>query len=715
MSNVTILNAAPMVVSRGTQDVSGFPIPQDGDTVATHLPLVPIYAQRGPDRELVSGSDRTAIFGSATFDMRKEFATHATELSNLLAAEGNAHVLVRMKPNDRGPRANFALSLDLLPTKINQYLRDPEGALLLDPTTNEPVVNPAIPAKDGYRGRFVLTKLSALTDEISFGVLRNTPGVQQDGAVQSTSYPILQGWAPSFGKDFNNSGIRLWAPTTLSQIPVSSLAMSSTGCYPFRLAVIRRDSAADTPRPVETLYGEQYLDFTFKSDVIDSYTDARLSLQDIYKERYTHTQNDGVTKVYGEFEDLKVYTNNIQIISKLLYNAELGNGVHQDFHGTVGNAIDGEEWLMNFLTGVNSSGEPYYTYEIDVAAAGALRLSENTNIFAAGGSDGTMWESALPLALPTALEHQGSFAHLVEQMIAEYANPNSSLMNTADNPESIFYDTGYPLRTKRELCKFISERKDTYLWLSPYDVNGPALTASTEHSAAAALRTFAKIYAESDYFGTPTMRCGIMGRHGKLVGSQYKKQLPLTLEVAAMSAKMMGSADGKWRESYIFDSAPNNIVRLFENINVTFTPASARNRDWSTGLNWVQSYNKRQYFIPALQTVYDDDTSVLNSYFVAMACAELQKVGERVWRDFSGSIRLDDKQLVDRVNRAVENKTVGRFCDLFQIVPKAVVTAADKQRGYSWTLVIELYAKGMKTVMTLDVRSRRMADLAGAA
>jgi hypothetical protein len=715
MANVTILNAAPMVVSRGTQDLSGSPLPQDGDTVATHIPLVPIYAQRGPDRALVSGSDRTTMFGSDTFDMRKEFATHATELSNLLAAQGNAHVIARMKPNDRGPRANFALSLDLLPTDVVQYKRDAEGNLLLDPTTNDPIVDAAAPAKPGYRGRFVLTHLTALSDENQFSVLRKKPGLQTNGTVQSMSYPILQGWASSFGKDFNNSGIRLWAPTTQSQIPMASLAMNSTGCYPFRMAVIRRDSAADTPRPVESLTGDQYLDFTFKPDVIDSYTDARFSLQDIYKERFTHTQNDGTSIVYGEFEDLKVYTNNIQEILNLLYAAEVGNGINPDFSGTAAAPIAGEEWLFNFLSGVNSSGEPYYTYAIDTTSSDAVRLSENTNLFAAGGADGTMWESAMPLAEPTPLLHQGSFAHLVEQMIAEYANPNSALMDTAINVESIFYDSGYPLRTKRELCKFISERKDTYLWLSPYDVNGPALTASSEHSAAAALRTFAKIYAESDYFGTPTMRCGIMGRHGRLISSQYKKQLPLTLEVAVMSAKMMGSADGKWREGYVFDRAPNSIIQLFDNINVTFTPASARNRDWSTGLNWVQSYNKRQFFIPALQTVYDDDTSVLNSYFVAMACCELQKVGERVWRDFSGTIRLDDKQLVDRVNRSVENKTTGRFCDLFKIVPKAVVTAADKQRGYSWTLVIELFANGMKTVMTLDVRSRRMSDLDGAA
>jgi hypothetical protein len=325
-----------------------------------------------------------------------------------------------------------------------------------------------------------------------------------------------------------------------------------------------------------------------------------------------------------------------------------------------------------------------------------------------------MWESAMPLAMPPK-PYAGSFAQLVATEVAEYANPNSQLLNTAVNIESIFWDSGYPIETKRELCKFISERKDTFLALSTYDVNGPKLTAATENSMAASLRDFMRMYAESDYFGTQTMRGMIIGRHGDLIGTQYKKQLPLTLEVAAKAAAMMGAADGKWREGAIFDRAPNNIIRKFENVNVTYTSVATRNRDWKMGLNWVQSYSPRELFIPGLQTIYDDDTSILNSFFVAMVACTLQKIGEQVWREFTGSVRLTEAQLIEKVNAAV-NQAVqdrGRFCDMFRIIPKAVITPADRQRGYSWSLIIELYANNMKTVMTLDVYAKRMSDLEG--
>jgi hypothetical protein len=151
---------------------------------------------------------------------------------------------------------------------------------------------------------------------------------------------------------------------------------------------------------------------------------------------------------------------------------------------------------------------------------------------------------------------------------------------------------------------------------------------------------------------------------------------------------------------------------MFKNINVTNMPAPSRNQDWSVGINWVQAYDQASLFFPALRTICDDDTSIFTSFVTMMCAVELQKVGMRVWRDFTGKVSLTDAQLVDRVNSNVEQRTVGRFCNIFKIVPEAQVTSTDAQAGYRWTLPITLYANNMKTVMTLDVRGRRMADLA---
>jgi hypothetical protein len=157
--------------------------------------------------------------------------------------------------------------------------------------------------------------------------------------------------------------------------------------------------------------------------------------------------------------------------------------------------------------------------------------------------------------------------------------------------------------------------------------------------------------------------------------------------------------------------APASEVTMFRNVNVTFTPATVRNKDWANGLNWVESYGRRSLYFPAIKTVYDNDTSVLNSFFTMMACVELQKIGERARRRFSGVSSLTNAQFIERINEYVVKAAEGKFDGRFVIRPKAYFTQADRARGFSYTLPIEIYAPGMLTVGTLSIEAYRMSDL----
>ena len=723
MANINIVNAAPMVIPRGTQDVSGRSVAREEQSIATLIPLVPIYTAKGPARALVKGSDRERIFGADSFDQRKEFATHQTEVSNITSEGGGTQMIVRVEPNDIGPAANFTLWLDVLETQVKQYKRTASGAFELDDMGDKIEVTPAA-TLPGLKIKPVVTNVSALSDENKFGTLLPELGDQVEGGVTSRRYPVLQFWASSRGKIFNNSGARMWAPVENATVPIDTNLLESVKAYPFRMAVMERASLYDTAKPVDTQYGEQFINFVLKPDTVDLKTNIKVSLQDIFLEHYTNTSNNGQPLDYGHFGGVKVYNEYIEHLVKIIYANEVGKGSASDFSAT---ATDGEEWLVNLLGAHSSKGEPYYTVEM-VTDSNSVTLNDSTTIFAAGGSDGTMFEVGKTYRIDNGTRvnftteeieasHYASYAGLVENIIAEYANPNSPVMDTATNVESILVDSGWPLRTKRKLAMFIAERKDLFVILSTYDVNGGPMTASGEYSTAIALRSYLKSYAESDYYGTATMRGMVVGRYGRRIGTQYKKKLPLTLEVLRMAVAMMGASSGKWNSEKKFDCAENgenNIISGFEDLSVTFTPSRVRNRDWSIGLNWAQKYDIDRSFFPALQTIYDDDTSVLNSFFAAMCCVELQKVGERVWRRFSGVTDLTNEQLIDRVNKAVYDRTLGRFCDMFVIKPQAQITAADERRNYSWLLTIEMYANGMKTVMVLDVRARRMSDLTSA-
>lgn len=725
MSSNTIVNGAPMTILRGTQDLSIRTPLIEPEVLPTHLPKVYIYAQKGPTGpQLVVGNSRNQMYGDDTFDLRKPFATHQTVLSNTVNAKGNAQMIERILPDDVYFKSNLLFALDVLHTKVPVYTRNIDGTYLLDINGLKVASGATVP---GYICKWVVTTpeysdYNAAVTAPAFASVSIKIGTQigtdpvTDAPNTSMLYPILRLEASSFGAYFNNMGIRLWAPN--SNTGINTTVMSSLGVFPFRIAVIRRTSVTATPSIVPTEFNEGSVDFCFKPNQINPATDAAYSLGEIFLDRYQNLKDTRFPIKLGDFGRMHIFQNNIDVLTKQFFDAEIAYGQNlTDLAASNANSA-----LFNFISGKNSDDVPYQTF---LLTAGGVNLTENTNLFAGLGFDGTMYEAPVTgdalVALKNTIATSGSpwpstvtvppsFAELVADKVLMYGDPNSVYMDTATYPESIMYDSGFPLATKYAMCKFISERKDTAVVLSTYDVNGAPMTASEEHSVAVALRTRLQMYPESDYFGTSTMRGMIIGRYGSMRNSQYTKQLPLTIEIASKAAAMMGSGDGTWKTEMVFDRAPNSEVAMFENVNVTFTPASVRNKDWEVGLNWVQSFSRKNLFFPALKTVYDNDTSVLNSFFTMMACVELQKVGEQAWRQFSGSVALTNGQLMDRVNTFVEQRTIGRFAGMFKVVPAAYMTDADLTRGFSWTLPIKLYASGLRSVMTLQVQAYRMTD-----
>lgn len=701
-----ILNAAPMTILRGTQDLSSRTVPVEAEVLPTHLPKVYIYAQKGPTTpELVVGNSRNQMYGDETFDERSAWATHQTVLSNKVNAEGNAQMIERILPTDIGPRANFTLWLDVLATDVVVYQRNADGTFKLDIAGDK---IPAVPAATvaGYKIKWVMTSETTKANESRFGTKTQAVGDQTNGATQSVRYPILELWASSYGSIYNLSGVRLSAPTQNSQTAIDELVLTATKAYPLRVSAIRKAKATSSPAVVMTEFSEAFFDFTLKPGTVHPQFTSEMYLADIFLNKYQNIDDPAFPKKYGDFGGIEVYQANIDLVLGQLYTAEkLVADSHTDFSATG----TGEEYMVNLFTATNSDGAPYNAVELLTSVTDPITLNESTSLYAAGATDGTMTEYDI---LPDGSEAPNSFHALVGERVAQYADETSFLQDTAMYPESIIYDTGFPEATKFELIKFISIRRDTFVVLSPYVVGGTQMTAANENSMSTALMARVQSYPESDYFGTAVMRGLILGRNGILKNSLYRKRLPLTIELASMASRMMGAGNGRWKEEALFDKAPNNQINMFRDINVTFTSTKVRNKDWDVGLNWVQTSSRSSYFIPALQTVYNNDTSVLNSFFFAMCCVEMQKVAERVWRLFSGAVSLEDPVLFDRVNRAVEERSVGRFASLFKIVPAAYKTEADQARGYSYTLPISIYGNVMSTVATVELKAFRLSDLA---
>ncbi len=686
----SIVNGAGTMISLGTNDLSKTIVPVSLEQIPQHLPIFFIFAPRGNGKFLVNGNAANKIFGELAFDPRGPYYNHATHFA--LKAMGNANqvMLQRVVPSNAGPKSNTIIWLDVLETTVDLYRRNPDGSILLN-NLGEPEVIDTAP---GLKVKFVKTHRTTLVAQEDFGDKTQVAGDQVDPDTndQSVRYPLFEIEEDSFGDDGNNTGFRLWAPSTRGGNVLPKSMMQKYQAYPYFFSVVSRKDAQSTVKYEKTITGETQVLFTFKKGVVNPTTNQRIGYDQILLQSYNQIDVPGYPNIYGRIGRLYVYDANIEAVLALMYQYE------SDFIDSNSDITEdaSSKGLLNFVTGASSSGVPYQTY-VFVDSVNSVRLSQSSPVFFEGGSDGTM--------------SNANYETLVSEQMDRYADADDPVQDPMRNVESIVYDSGFTLQTKFDLAKFISVRKNTSVVVGTHTVGEPALTEAEEHATAVSLRTAFQLYPESDYFGTPVCRAMIQGCSGITRDSEYTERIPATYEILDKFSRYMGAGNGAWKSGESPEGNPGNRVTLLKNINVGWIPDSSRNRNWDAGLNWILTFDRDDYFIPSYKTVYNNDTSVLNSMLTVIAIAELNRVGYTVWRDLTGRSDLSDAQLVDRTNKLVRERTRGRFDNRFGIIPAATVTEADKLRGFSWSLPIKLGAENMKTVMTTYVEAYRNSDL----
>lgn len=693
-----ILNAAPMVVDLGTRDLSTRVVPLSPLSIPQHLPKLYIFAEKGPvgptyvDFGAVS---LTQLFGTDTFDVNKKYYTHQTVFLQGVASAGNNCVVHRLIAPDAKDVANIALYLDVLPTQVPLYVKSSDGSVVLD-DGGRPVVqtdgggNPI--TISGHRVSWVVDRTVANVGEYQRGLLTTRNGLQAEGAVQSTQYPIFEFAAADPGEFGNKLALRLFASLRSDIVPFQSNVLTEGKMYPYIFQMLRMvDTTTGKMNNVLNSFGAQTARFVAKDNGVDPASGAVIDLEKIVTDQYI----DLPVSIQSGLGTVFVYQNNLDHVSTMLYDGEkIVTDLHRD---SVINNSEQNIHALNIISFTSSNGSAYQSIKL-VDIPGGIRLTRNTNLFLAGSSDGTINNALLDSLVAADLHHYNNRLHEYHDLVL--------------HPESILYDSGFSITVKRLFPKFIAHRKDTFVVLSTYAHNAPSIQLADQHSVGIALKTMLELYPESSTFGTPVMRGMIVAGSGNLINSLYIERVPLTYEIAHKAARYMGASNGAWRNGFAFDRAPMSVVTQLRNIDVTWVPTSTRNTLWATGINFVLNYQVRTQFFPALQTVYENDTSVLNSFFTAVGISYLNKVAHAAWREFTGSISLTNAQLEEQVNLFVSNNVRDKFDGKFVIIPNATVTELDNLRGFSWTLPIQIYANNMKTVMTTSVESFRMTDLA---
>ncbi len=696
MATTQIVNAAPMEIKYGVKDNGSGGIVREPEAIPQHLAKFYIHAQKGPrSPQLVVGADRTLMYGVETFNELGIYCNHQTLGSNVVNEQANSQILQRLIPEDAGPEPSIIMYLDILETEVDIYQRNQDGSLKRDALGNLTIIG----TTQGHKVKWVN---EFHTDITRFGKLTQIAGDQSDGNGNvSVRYPIFELKHSFIGADGNLAGLRLWAPTLMTQRVMPTKVMDKVRAYPYYMAIMKKPDARTAPRVVPTILGDQQLMVSFKPRAMDPTSNTRLYFPDVSISSYQNLTDLRYQQQFGEFSDVKVYQNNIDLVLGMFHNAEKSfiDG-HSDF------TEDAEDiHLFNFISGCSSDGTPYHSF-VMVEAADAVVMTEYGNLLAQGGSDGS-------------IEDVEAYELQCQAEYYRYIDPMDFYQDSARNVESVFYDTGFGRETKEAMAVVQGGRKDICVFLSTYQVGEEMQTRAQEMSLATTLLTRLRAYPESDFFGTPTIRGFIIGGSGLLRNRDWQARVPLTFEIMIKNAEYMGASNGMWKSGSFgdgsangaIDGAPGSIVSYMTDTGDNWVPESVRNRFWDVGLNYVLNYDRRSVYFPAVRSVYDDDTSPLTGMYAVFGICTLQKILTASWREFSGVQRMTGSELADAINGFINARVKDKFDNRFIFRPRAHQSNVDVRRGYSIAVPVDMGIKGMITVHRTWIEAYRYNDL----
>ena len=707
----TIINAGSQIVNLGVKDNSRVGTVSVQDPTPQHCPKSFIFAQRGDGTAFGGIAELQSFFGTASFDGKKEYMNHQTAFVELFGQNGNAQMVKRVYPSDIGHRANATISLEVLETTIANYERNSDGSIVIDPVTEEPIVNVLQPTITGRKMRFLFAPVAS---ELETGSRTRKAGTLTAGATTSTIIPIADIVANFKGKDYNNSGLIL---SMISEKNKDTNLVDKMKSLMYNLQYVRRADEKSSAVLTPNIFGSVSSGFTLNG-AQHPYLNKVLDITNA-KETWENIEDTRYDIIYNEFEDIYFYNDEIDAVLRdiITDEEEYITSTPANWHDNEASdtlswfdylsddtttLLEEERYLTNLFTGFSSKNVRYFTVEMvsdssDIIDPNTKLITFGTNspIWLAGGTDGTMSED--------------EFEKAVEIELTKYLNPNSEVQDTAINVETFFYDSGFTTKIKDIIPYFAAVRKNTAFALSTYiDNYGRKMTAEEEYDMGMYLATKAAAFPESEYYATKAFRGFICTGSGKARTSSYTKRLPLTYDIAGKISAYMGAANGQWKAGFDFSMGKDNIVGSMTDIAPVFIPENLKVMLWDVQLNWAQPNNRREFFFPAVQTIYPYDDSVLNGFFTMATILDLNTIADKTWRRFSGNSRDSKEVLRDKIIKFYNEQVADRYDNsVSAIVPDVVFTDEDDIRGYSWTLNVSIYANVAKTVQTTAIFAYR--------
>lgn len=685
----TNFNTTPRPIHRNIKDVSGGTPPVVVEQFPSHFPHIFMFTQRGKEGpQIVNPSMLNRLYGTETFNLRGKYATHQTLLAEMFANNANQMVVHRLKSPDAGAPSNLTLSLEVVKDDIQVYERDSEGRIKRD-VNGDPVEEAGV-TQTGHRVRWVVGHADGTVGNI-FGERTSQAGaLVGEGPTQSTIYPIVDFEVSSFGEHGQLKGIRLSAPTERSQSGANTRVMNVTRSFLYNFQFVERPSPQQQPVIIETLSGATGVDVSFKPDTLDEVFNIEYDIEDRLIQSY-HDEDD-VAAGEPPFTNMHFYSNNVETILGELFAEELA--LQPSWSA-------GDEYLINLVSGLDASGAELHTVQVLGAADGGVTFTSNTTHYAKGGSDGTI--------------DNDTFNELVKEQLENYGDLEHKFLDRARWPQNFIWDTGFAMDTKMAFFEAMGRHPSMIAVVSTQDASMPVNTVEEETSALLALQARARMYPESEVYGTTTCRAAVVGCQGYLLDKRWPHLTVATVALADKVSATFGAGNGEMNRDRAFDVTPNNKVNMFRQLFNTYKNDKVRDNDWDNGLVWIESYNPREYFFPQVQTVYDDKSSTINSLMNVIFTSVMKRIADGVWRDLTGRSDLTDEEFLQLSDEYIEERAQEQtiFGGRVLIGARTFYTSMDKELGNTWSTDIHMGMNNMRTAGSFTIVAERRANFTG--
>lgn len=681
MTSVSMTSSLPRTEVLGFKDVSGQGQPLEIIDLPIFLPFSPLFTAWGPSTtaNLVSGDGFNAIYGAETFHAGSPFLSHQAAMIQKVMQAGGMGLVRRLRP-ESASTSTLRIWVDVVEDDIPEYERNADGTYRRE---NGQLVETG-DTVSGYRIRFH-------ADEPGEASLRTATPQQGTlvglGGAPSTMYPLFDVAARFFGSRGDNYGLRLSAPTTNSRTPINAELVEEQGAYLYRVSVMQRVNKNSSGSPLNTLDGEPSLEISLKKGVVDPKTNINYGYDKRVLKAYEDNDPD-VFAGYGPLETFHVYEDYLGTVLEMLHTTE------KDY-GLINSEVTPEQ-TINLFGATDVNGVPYHSVIIEGPSQGGVLFGEATTHWLSGGSDGDI--------------DAETYDQMVLEELTMFGEGEVPYADRASFPMSAFIDTGFSLDTKFAMANIMSVRPDAWVAASTQDVLEDLNTPEEDSSIGAMLRNTLAMVPESEFYNTGACRAIVLKHAGTYLDTEYTGILPFTVDFAAKLAAYMGSP--RMRSGYALDDGQTRVVSRFVDHNAQFRHIKPRNKDWQAGITAAEPFDHRgRVFIPGMQTIYHDNTSVLNSFFPMAICCHLNRLGELAWRMFTGDSRKSAQRYASDVDRFLDGQIKDRYDGRADITPRSYYTAADTRRGYSWHTDIEGLFDGMKTVESLTIiAGRRPGD-----